>query len=365
MSQRARPEIIPRCLLPGESASSWLIRIARANAFSLHELVTRLIGQGVHHDSLADLDIALTERLRQGVLQRGLATPAQLAGTLMEAQLRAISDRDSPQRQLRWVLGSLANHRRVSAVGLQYCPACLREDETPYFRTRWRFSWAVVCQVHGTALRDTCPECGEAPSYLKSTRPYDWEALPLSCCMTCQADFRRALDRPASNDIVGWQREVESALDSGWMHLDAGTVILPLYLQGIAVLLRMLRATEAGRRLRRYLDPYPALVSTRVFDELCHGDRLGLLTVVARLLVDWPSSFCTAARRVELRWSALGDQGFSVPFWLEVEGRRFDRSWYKPDPVEQKHAAALLDRYAGIRARTIVREWLGESPRVS
>jgi hypothetical protein len=62
-----------------------------------------------------------------------------------------------------WLLsvGRLGRRPQNEEAGwIQYCPACLAEDRTPYFRRRWRLVVSTCCPRHGVILADRCPVCG-------------------------------------------------------------------------------------------------------------------------------------------------------------------------------------------------------------
>jgi Zn ribbon nucleic-acid-binding protein len=41
----------------------------------------------------------------------------------------------------------------------QYCPECLKEDNIPYFRKYWKFTFNTICIKHKCFLHNTCPKC--------------------------------------------------------------------------------------------------------------------------------------------------------------------------------------------------------------
>lgn len=47
-------------------------------------------------------------------------------------------------------------HRSRQSFGLQYCPLCLKEDLTPYYRKRRRLSYMTICHTHHIHLLDRC-----------------------------------------------------------------------------------------------------------------------------------------------------------------------------------------------------------------
>jgi hypothetical protein len=83
---------------------------------------------------------------------------------------------------LRWSKG-----KRIQATWLQFCPLCLAEDETPYFRRRWRRASVMTCRRHGRALLDRCPSCGDGLA------PFEPRVLlPQHHCAHCGFDLRDA-----------------------------------------------------------------------------------------------------------------------------------------------------------------------------
>lgn len=78
--------------------------------------------------------------------------------------------------------------------GLQYCPTCLLEDATPYFRKRWRVALNTVCGVHKTLLKDRCTNCAAAIAAhrIDFNRFAPVEDATLSFCHQCNFDLRVA-----------------------------------------------------------------------------------------------------------------------------------------------------------------------------
>lgn len=54
----------------------------------------------------------------------------------------------------------IVNYRHSNPKqGTRYCPSCLREDHTPYFRLYWRINFNTYCPFHHAEYRIACPEC--------------------------------------------------------------------------------------------------------------------------------------------------------------------------------------------------------------
>ena len=43
--------------------------------------------------------------------------------------------------------------------GRSYCPLCLREARTPYFKLAWRLRFVSICPVHRIRLNKICSSC--------------------------------------------------------------------------------------------------------------------------------------------------------------------------------------------------------------
>jgi hypothetical protein len=124
---------------------------------------------------------------------------------------------------LHWILALKMYHRKPEGYGLQFCPACLAEDEIPYFRKRWRVAFNTVCTKHGTMLCDRCPECGTAIAFhrLDMAGPQSLEIGTVSYCHSCGFDLRAAsteepisYDRQASALLMKINRDLDT--ENAW-----------------------------------------------------------------------------------------------------------------------------------------------------
>lgn len=82
--------------------------------------------------------------------------PAEVAAASLNGLVSALGL--TVTRRATWLLHcrySRSDHPR----GPVYCPACLDEDTTPYFRLSWRLAFVADCPVHGSQMRDACPSC--------------------------------------------------------------------------------------------------------------------------------------------------------------------------------------------------------------
>lgn len=159
---------------PDELLSSWLHRLAHANGIAPRSCAG-VLGLGGAMWS-ARLDLRLPCDIAALLSDRAEISPEALA-------TMAMSD---------WVLAPLLLPLRESAnrnrsTWLQYCPLCLGEDESPYFRRQWRLASRVSCFVHGCGLRDRCPACRSAIVGFDQR-----ELVPQHFCARCDFDLRTA-----------------------------------------------------------------------------------------------------------------------------------------------------------------------------
>lgn len=76
----------------------------------------------------------------------------------------------------------LKNRGRSNKLyGQRYCPECLREDKTPYFRKKWRLKAIVRCEKHDKELNDRCHQCGEPISLYK----FNKKGIGFTRCWSC------------------------------------------------------------------------------------------------------------------------------------------------------------------------------------
>lgn len=132
-------------LLPGESFSSWCFRVrtyfgvsrtALADMFQISSPFS-MVDVGA---SRFDLDLVAFLALQSPDSLRSLVWPALSKDSLA-------------------ILGCLTNFPFLQRPIYRYCENCLRDDAEPYFRQFWRFSFAYICPVHVSVLRDRCPHC--------------------------------------------------------------------------------------------------------------------------------------------------------------------------------------------------------------
>jgi hypothetical protein len=143
----------------------------------------------------------------------GLPTPTSMSVDAWQFLLVSVASRSDGR--FRGPIGGMGALNGADRCGLgsrywntrrpRYCPACL--GDRPIWKAQWMLSFCVACDIHGTALIDSCRAC---------SRPLSWNRSSLTSCR-CGADLRSALAEKASENIMGaacrfaraWEHQVE------------------------------------------------------------------------------------------------------------------------------------------------------------
>lgn len=202
--------VVVPSLLPDELLSSWLLRAAAAQGSDPLDF-TGAIWPGWRIwtvDPDRCLDAARLKPLLDGT---GISAQAFEAASLSSVVRSITGQAVSIRTSMPWIL-TLGHRNRRRNGGLQYCPRCLAEDGTPYFRRAWRFASHVGCSRHSEALHDHCWRCGSPvePQRLQATAPH------LATCASCGSDLRNAPARPVERRAATFQAAADHVLESGY-----------------------------------------------------------------------------------------------------------------------------------------------------
>ena len=183
---------------PGELLSSRLHRLSHANGVPPRYFGAVLGASGENWS--ARFDRHLPEGSRRFLLDRTMLAPEELATVTLEPD---------PLSRLRLPLRALPQRGETPnapAYWLQFCPTCLREDETPYFRRSWTLATRVSCFRHGFRLCDRCLSCGQGPAPFRRDR-----LVPQQYCAFCDAHLGRSTG-PTSPGIRCLERLIDDLL---------------------------------------------------------------------------------------------------------------------------------------------------------
>jgi hypothetical protein len=305
--------------LDDELFTSWLVRLAWANAEKLHPFCHRRLGM-VRHSWQHDLDRwADPLAIEQVAAATGLPEERVFATTLASCE-GVLCDSHIHAGGVHWILSVKPFYRTRKWYGQQYCAACLQEDPVPYFRRIWRLSFMVACPKHGTLLADACPHCGAPVSFHEGDyahRRFPIDACRITLCRQCGEDFRLHAAPPADPDVVRFEQGLIETMAEGWSCLVPHQTIYGIaFFDGLHHLLMVLASNTGVRRIRECLlaeesqlgFPTPFSRATHHFDDLRVYDRYILVRLAARLIGEWPRRFLRCLQGCQGNQYLLGDQ---------------------------------------------------------
>lgn len=315
--------------LPDELLSSWIVRVAEANAIKLQTLSWMLFGNG-RSPWNRDVDRSAPLWLVQALCQHtGTSDQVVLDTTLVSYRSRLYS-RGRIAGQLRWILpiGSYGMQRK--SFGLQFCPECLATDQIPYFRKPWRVALFTYCPIHQVVLHDACPACGIPVVIFRGDFGRELkDARPMYVCNACGYDFRKAERKP----VFFPSEELHSLFDTmlqspSWLGDETGQFDLGFF----AVMhqfCRVIGAWQNRGRLQNYvatqlgqtvlpLSPGRICIEQRRQDER-HQLLLCALWLMADLGKRLEGAWLAKAVRYNLMLKDFGEP----PGWYRQLARRF------------------------------------------
>lgn len=312
---------------PDELLSSWLVRLIMSHGLKLHTFCSLIWPR--KQIWTRDIDKCADERMLSLLAQKTGTPFEKVFETTLAAYQGTIYEKHNPFGNTRWIMPLGIYHRTRRQFGLQFCPICLAQDCTPYYRRRWRLAFITCCEQHRITLMDQCPSCGEPINFHRSEMGDRKKQTPISMvhCHACQFDLRDAVDlvSPARDpEEINFQKRLLQAVRDGWIEVNGyGPVYSHLY---FIVLHQFLRLFGLGRKsaalqkaARRSFDCETLTIDSvqeiRDIEHFRVYERRKLLSIARCLLEDWPDrfiSFCESNRI----WSAilLRDMDY-VPFW--------------------------------------------------
>ena len=263
-----------------ELLTSWLHRMAIANGYVDHSFCREMFDRKPIWTRDADRHFPLDQL---PTLERWTGVPvAQLESMMLGTAVTKMSEADQRSGIAPWVLPLGVYHRVRRAFGVQFCPACLRE-EPAYVRIGWRLAWVTSCSRHRCELHDQCPDCG-APFMFHRTRPWLFGAIP---CARCGFDLSMA-EVVRVNDAT-LQVALEEGLAKGWVWLAREPVYSVAAFTGLRELARALTARRT-ESLRLQLGMDCVFPRRTQLERLCVGDRRLVMRALSALLQRWPDN---------------------------------------------------------------------------
>lgn len=341
--------------LPSESLSSWRQRAALANGY-------RIFPVAPTESRRTDPDLAPRPEVIRWLANMHSVPETQLLGMtlygLNGSLLRFGAGRPAP----RWVL-PLKYSRHVRSTGIPFCPACLREDETPYFRLKWRLAFAGTCERHGQFLLDSCPKCQTPiwPGPCTQIALYRGKYVELHQCPSCLIDLRHiSTDISATVPVHSIDQILAGTVSLAPRRtVPSNEYLLALWLACQLFIrsrsqARILSHRGEARELVEDLQPLQA----KSPEHLPLQPRHRLVTTATRLFNSWPDAFIDFCKAHDISGEHFSSDRHEMPCWMaEVVSARLSRqirglTLHDVDRAKQ----SLLDRGYRVTKAAVAKE---------
>jgi hypothetical protein len=314
--QRLPGDLWPIHLKPCEDElfSSWLVRFSHAHLLKVETMCSMLWGRQSTVWN-RDIDKLATSDFLEAMAKATGTSMERVYSTTLKAYEGWLSEKVNSNGASRWVTKLGVYHRKRRRYGLMYCPCCLSDPETRYFKRNWRLSWSTVCVRHQCNLLDRCPTCSEPVMPHRSdmlARDVTPTALTIITCSSCHADLSDVVLEVASPEAIALQVRLEMIVHDGFIYISDNTNLYSfLYFDGLRVLVAGLQ-----RFWRRY-SRLAGLLQEPVSDleSMALAQRRGVMAEVALILDDWPSSLFTYSGVHGVLYSDLKAYSKLAPYW--------------------------------------------------
>lgn len=300
-----------------ELLSSWLARVALAHGVTVDELISSLLPKGkLYLWMTKDIDLGFgradilvnTKRtaLLDALSKRCAASSDTVNKTTLDEFDGRLYRRLYISRLYSWITPNDLRRERyipgyVRRFGVQACPQCLAQDNTPYFRRRWRFGFVTTCPIHESLLIDRCPACGASIKFHESVSAPEAASGMMTVCYECGFDLKNVeAQRRADSDVVEFQEHLVGVARSGRVGTEenedggASRYLMTLYwLLKVAthwhpIAARLQNVIFARYGLERSKFDFPKEDGVESLDV---ERRYELVRLLCRLLIDPPVSY--------------------------------------------------------------------------
>jgi hypothetical protein len=184
---------------PDELISSWLQRIACANALTLSELLAFAFLRAPETRGSIDLLDEVSPKVASVIAELG-RVPRRWVSVLSFS-------RQFPAWSKQWLMrrfNSAGDWGRSIRARYAFCPRCLREmsqgKQTIWIRAEWACALITYCRLHRTRLHEICPVCFvEDPV---SPGPTFGDAVPCRRCFCSLALAIQLSPTPGGDDVL-------------------------------------------------------------------------------------------------------------------------------------------------------------------
>ncbi|MCG3663402.1 TniQ family protein [Aliarcobacter butzleri] len=161
-----------------------------------------------------DIDFYNDQNFFDYLLEKSILTKNELLNMSLRGQEGYLFVNQSlyPPHQIRRLVDKRTHY------GLMYCPKCLKEDKTPYWRKKWRYFFYTACPKHKIFLTDRCWHCYKPIKLLRIKLNNK-----INYCSNCGADlsltetYQDVLPNEYGLEAIKW---FEEGLQKGYFEIN-------------------------------------------------------------------------------------------------------------------------------------------------
>lgn len=297
-----------------ELLSSWLIRLALEHRTMPTTFTNLYLPETKNKLWASDLDLQADTPFLDVLSYKSALPMDVLRGMALRSYETTLFEQlHSRNGGTPFILPLRMRGRYPTAKGLRFCPYCLREDEQPYFRKKWRLSFSTACLVHKRFLVDACGRCGAPVSCYKRCR-----GGQLTLCNRCGYDLRRCSSsrklpgREEGLEAIRWLYEV---VDNGYVMLGEVPVYGFLFFRVLHHLWKVVCVWEKDVGvLGRRGSPFRGEME-RSWDRASIKAQYRAYGGLASLFQDYPDGFMQFCGDNALGKTELTRDMKGIPFW--------------------------------------------------
>ncbi|MDJ1138793.1 TniQ family protein [Marinicella marina] len=307
--------------LQDELLSSWIVRLSNGHGALLHTFCRLLWpGQSIW---TRDIDTHPPSNVIDILAYKTGTSIDKIIETTMLSYESKLFEKVINSNN-HWILAQGTYHRVRHRKALQFCPECLEEDDSPYFRKHWRLGWNTICLKHSRPLRSDCSFCGEKIMVHKllweSGKPY---------CPSCNQSLARSKHSTLniSNELFELNKMFFSIIKNGSVRYFDEVISAVEFCYGLRIFTSALvRNNNLGRKLLKLglkelsLDPHWANDDSYkfgIFELVDLNDRHLIMSVLAFFICMDKKDFTKLLRSHRIGSSVfLRTEYQSFPKWL-------------------------------------------------
>lgn len=230
--------------LKGELLTSWLARVAVHGGCDPLVLTASIWPRW--RIWTCDADRSINPQRIESVAQWFGVPPQAVEATTLISYGKALHGQPQSNWPLwPWIV-SMGCRNRLRQGGVPFCPLCLKADEQPYYRLKWRLAWHVGCRDHAVRLLDRCEQCHCV------VQPHRCLAVlgDLAHCAVCGFDLRMGTPVKAAPEAMALQQKADGVFRTGEGNWGGETIVLAEWFAR----LRALVSNDAIRLSQRSAD---------------------------------------------------------------------------------------------------------------